>query len=357
MSFFTSEQVSCGHPDKICDQISDAILDAYLTKDPYSRVAVETLIKNNNIVVAGEISSQGNINVNNTLFAVLDDIGVNNCNYQILNLLDKQSSDIALGVDAGGAGDQGIMFGYACDETPECLPLAYVLATDALKRLRALNHPMLRPDAKSQVTVRYEDGKPVAIDTFLLSTQHAAKIDQAQVREIVCPLLEQSATKYNMNIDFKALVNPTGRFVIGGSYGDAGVTGRKIIADSYGGYARHGGGAYSGKDPSKVDRSAAYMARYIAKWLLKTCDLTECEVQLGYAIGVAEPVSVNVRTDNHIHKWACNDFESVVRTMFDLTPNGIISFLDLRRPIYYDTAKYGHFIGNYPWERQTAISE
>ena len=345
MTLFTSEQVSCGHPDKICDQISDAILDAYLTQDPYSRVAVETLIKNNNIVVAGEISSQGDINVNNTIFSVLDDIGVNNCNYQILNLLDKQSPDIALGVDIGGAGDQGIMFGYACDETPECLPLAYVLATDALKRLRALNHPMLRPDAKSQVTVRYEDGKPIAIDTFLVSTQHAAEIGQAEVREIVYPLLKESAAKYNMNLDFKVLVNPTGRFVIGGSFGDAGVTGRKIIADSYGGYARHGGGCYSGKDSSKVDRSAAYMARYIAKWLLKLCDLKECEVQIGYAIGIAEPVSVNIRTNTS------QNFEPLVRSTFDLTPNGIISFLDLRRPIYYDTAKYGHFIGDYTWER------
>lgn len=342
--YFTSEQVSMGHPDKICDQISDALLDEYLTKDKNSRVAIETLIKNNTVVVAGEVTSNTYVDIENTIHSVLNDIGVDGV-YNIVNLIDKQSSDIALGVDIGGAGDQGIMYGYACDETPECLPIAYVIATKALINLKNLNSPYLRPDAKSQVTVCYENGK-VSIDTFLISTQHVNNIDVDFVRRIVEPIMKATALEYGMNTDFKMLVNPTGRFVIGGSFGDCGVTGRKIIADTYGGYARHGGGAFSGKDYSKVDRSAAYMARYIAKYLLKNYHLHQCEVQLSYAIGIDTPISVYVCANG----FEREDLSEIICAKFDLTPRGIINFLNLKNVKYYSTAKYGHFFGNYPWE-------
>jgi S-adenosylmethionine synthetase len=348
---FTSEQVSLGHPDKICDQISDALLDAYLSEDKNSRVAIETLIKNNNIIVAGEVTSNTTVNVNNVIKSVLQDIGLENIDtYIITNLIDKQSPDIAMGVDIGGAGDQGIIFGYATNETPECLPLAYMLATKALIKLRELNHPKLKQDAKAQVTVDYTDDG-IKIDTFLLSTQHTEDIEQSEIYSIVSKVMKEVATEYNMNTDFKILVNPTGRFVIGGSFGDCGVTGRKIIADSYGGYAKHGGGAYSGKDYTKVDRSAAYMARYLAKHLLKKFSLAECEVQLAYAIGVAEPVSVNVNAKGN--RIPSNEYLSgYVDQRFDLSPQGIINFLDLKNVSYYDTSKYGHFTNQtFNWER------
>ncbi|MDD4036145.1 MAG: methionine adenosyltransferase, partial [Bacilli bacterium] len=276
-NLFTSEQVSEGHPDKICDQISDAILDACLEEDRDSRVAVETLIKNYNIVVAGEVTTNARLDIERIVKSVLIRIGLNDIDkYRVTNYLDKQSPDIAVGVDSGGAGDQGIMFGYACNETKEGMPLAYAIATKALINLRDLNHPKLGPDAKSQVTFDYDNNR---IDTFLISTQHKADVSLNEVTEIVSGVMKTTALEYNLNTDFKKLINPTGRFVIGGSHGDAGVTGRKIIADTYGGYARSGGGAFSGKDPSKVDRSAAYMARYLAKDIvLKKGWADKCEI-------------------------------------------------------------------------------
>ena len=348
---FTSEQVSLGHPDKICDQISDRLLDAYLSCDENSRVAIETLIKNNNIIVAGEVTSNTKVNVNNVIKSVLQDIGLDDVNtYNITNLIDKQSPDIAMGVDIGGAGDQGIIFGYATNETPECMPLAYMMATKALIRLRELYHPKLKQDAKAQVTVDYtEDG--IKIDTFLLSTQHTEDIKQSEINSIISKIMKEVAVEYNMNTDFKILVNPTGRFVIGGSFGDCGVTGRKIIADSYGGYAKHGGGAYSGKDYTKVDRSAAYMARYLAKHLLKKYNFKYCEVQIAYAIGVAKPVSVNVDYVSN-EKHYLKDIIDYINNNFDLSPQGIVNFLDLKNVKYYETAKYGHFTNQtFNWER------
>lgn len=347
---FTSEQVSIGHPDKICDQISDALLDAYLSEDRDSRVAVETLIKNNEIVVAGEVASNTKVNIDEIIKGVLSDIGLEDIDtYNITNLIDKQSPDIAQGVDIGGAGDQGIIFGYATNETPECLPLAYMMATKALIKLKELKHPKLKPDAKSQVTVDYtKDG--IKIDTFLISTQHTEDITQLEIHEIASKIMKKIALEYGMNTDFKVLVNPTGRFVIGGSFGDCGVTGRKIIADSYGGYAKHGGGAYSGKDYTKVDRSAAYMARYLAKHLLKKYNFKYCEVQLAYAIGVVQPISINVDYVGN-EKHNLKDIVDYINDNFDLSPQGIIKLLDLKNVKYYNTAKYGHFTNQeYNWE-------
>jgi S-adenosylmethionine synthetase len=347
---FTSEQVSYGHPDKICDQISDALLDAYLSEDKNSRVAIETLIKNNYITVAGEVTSNTKVDIEMVIKNVLSDIGLDNIDtYLITNLIDKQSPDIAQGVDIGGAGDQGIIFGYATNETPECMPLAYMMATKALKKLKELKHPYLKQDAKAQVTVNYtKDG--IKVDTFLISTQHTEEIQQKEIHNIVSEIMRETAREYKMNEDFKILVNPTGRFVIGGSFGDCGVTGRKIIADSYGGYAKHGGGAYSGKDFTKVDRSAAYMARYLAKHLLKKFNLTESEVQLAYAIGVAQPVSINVVAKGE--RVPINEYLSYyIERCFDLSPQGIINYLDLKNMKYYETSKYGHFTNqNFNWE-------
>lgn len=351
MKLFSSEQVACGHPDKVCDQISDAVLDACLRQDINSRVAVETMVKDNTVVLAGEITSNAQIDVEKIVSYVYCDIGIDTSNVRIINLISNQSPDIALGVDTGGAGDQGMMYGYACRETPQRLPLAYVVATDALKKLRELESPILGPDAKSQVTMQYNDDGTKQIHTFLISTQHASAASQSDVREIVEPVMITTAKQYGLPQEFKVLVNPTGRFVVGGSWGDAGVTGRKIVADTYGGYARHGGGAFSGKDFSKVDRSAAYMARYIAKHLLNKFELEECEVQLSYAIGVKDPLSVNVNATD-INCVVTNAYlERHVRSRFDLTPGGIIEFLDLRNVCYYDTAKYGHFTNPlFHWE-------
>lgn len=344
---FTSEQVSCGHPDKICDQISDALLDAYLAQDRNSRVGIETLIKNNTIVVAGEVSSTGIVDVGEVIKCTLNEIGLSGLEPNIIDLISTQSHDISIGVDSGGAGDQGIIYGYACNETQSMLPLSYVLATEALQSLRDIHHPLLGIDAKAQVTIQDNGNSSHGISTFLISTQHSAEIEVEDVRKIVSPIMHAVADQHNVDSDFNVLVNPTGRFVTGGSYADAGVTGRKIIADTYGGYARHGGGAFSGKDPSKVDRSAAYMARHIAKNLLHRFDLQECEIQLGYAIGVAEPVSIYVSANA---KYS-DKLSRYVMEQYNLTPNGIINILQLKRPIYYQTARYGHFTNqNLPWE-------
>lgn len=345
---FTSEQVSKGHPDKICDQISDAILTEHLLHDKDSRVAVETLIKNYDVIIAGEVTSSAKINYHSIMRDVLQRVGLENVSkYVLVNLIDKQSKDIAQGVDTGGAGDQGIMFGYATNETPEMLPIPYVLATRALQKLDERNHPLLKADAKAQVTFDYENNR---IDTFLISVQHDEKMHPDDLKSVVVRVMSETAMEYGLNIDFKPLVNPTGRFVIGSSFADAGVTGRKIIADTYGGKARHGGGAFSGKDPSKVDRSAAYMARKIAKNLvrLEMCD--ECEVQIGYAIGVAEPVSVYINTYGTEHAPMRNLYEHV--ETYNLTPKAIIEQLDLLNVDYRQTSTYGHFMnGDMPWEK------
>lgn len=353
---FTSEQVSNGHPDKICDQISDAVLDYCLKEDKNSRVACEVFGKNYDIVIGGEITTKANFvpqeTVEKIAKEVLTNIGIVDVDkYKVIDLLDRQSSDIAMGVDTGGAGDQGMMFGYATDETEEYMPLAWVIATEALLELKNLKHPLLLPDAKSQVTIDYQSKKNPHIDTFLISTQHKEEVTQEDIREIVFPIMKKVAEKRGLNTDFKVLVNPTGRFVIGGFVGDAGLTGRKIIADTYGGYARHGGGAFSGKDPTKVDKSGAYMARWIAKNIVAKKLAKKCEVQLAYAIGVKEPVSLFIDT------FGTNTIlptEEIVRRVVknvDMTPQGIIDRFDLRKPIYHLTSSYGHFgKKSLPWE-------
>lgn len=341
----SSEQVSVGHPDKICDQISDAIVTECLKFDKSSRVAVETLIKDNQVVVAGEISTRHYFNLENIVRQVVEPLGMKNV--RVTNLLGLQSSDIAQGVDNGGAGDQGMMFGYATDETPEFLPLPYVLATRVLEKLMSLSHPQLGKDAKAQVSYDYDKKR---IDTFLVSIQHTEQADTDEVKRIVRLAMLDVAEAYKQNLDFKVLVNPTGRFILGGSYADAGVTGRKIVADTYGGFAHHGGGAFSGKDPSKVDRSAAYMVRKIAKDIVREGYAKRCEVQLAYAIGVAEPVSVHVETFGTSH-YTIKQLEGMIRELYDLTPQGIIKALDLLNVDYTQTTCFGHFTkSNLPWE-------
>jgi S-adenosylmethionine synthetase len=358
---FTSESVSEGHPDKVADQISDAILDAILAQDPYARVAAETLTNTGLVVLAGEITTTANVDYIHVARNTIKRIGYDNTDYGIdyrgcavLVAYDKQSPDIAQGVDRAsddylnqGAGDQGLMFGYACDETPTLMPLAIYLAHRVVERQAELRHdgrlPWLRPDAKSQVTIRYVDGKPHAIDTVVLSTQHAPDMTQAAIREaaieeIIKPMLPKELIKGNINY----LINPTGRFVIGGPQGDCGLTGRKIIVDTYGGAAPHGGGAFSGKDPSKVDRSAAYAARYVAKNIVAAGLATKCLVQVSYAIGVAKPTSVMVDTYG-TGKISNEKMTELVLKHFDLRPKGIVQMLDLLRPIYENTAAYGHF--------------
>ena len=346
---FTSEQVSRGHPDKICDQISDAIVTDCLRHDHNSRVAVECLIKDYDITIAGEISSGHTPDFVDLTRCVLAGIGLPRVEaYKVRTLISKQSPDIALGVDQQGAGDQGMMFGYATNETREMLPMPFVLATAALVRLNDASHPILLPDAKSQVTYDYKSKR---IDTFLISTQHREEATLDDVRNIVENVMQETAADYGLNADFKALVNPTGRFVIGSSFADSGVTGRKIIADTYGGMCRHGGGAFSGKDPTKVDRSGAYMARKVAKDVVRAGYAKRCEVQLAYAIGVAEPVSISVDCfgtgrlpQSHIVRW--------IQKRYDLTPAGIISFLRLRDVDYNDVSSYGHFWRpQLPWEQ------
>ncbi|MFA6061720.1 MAG: methionine adenosyltransferase [Gallionella sp.] len=369
---FTSESVSEGHPDKVSDQISDAILDAILAQDPYARVAAETLTNTGLVVLAGEITTTANVDYIQVARNTIKRIGYDNTEYGIdykgcavLVAYDKQSPDIAQGVDRAsddflnqGAGDQGLMFGYACDETPTLMPLAIYLAHQVVQRQAQLRHdgrlPWLRPDAKSQVTIRYVDGKPHSIDTVVLSTQHAPDmtletIREAAIEDIIKPMLPKELIKGNINY----LVNPTGRFVVGGPQGDCGLTGRKIIVDTYGGAAPHGGGAFSGKDPSKVDRSAAYAGRYVAKNIVAAGLASKCLVQVSYAIGVAKPTSVMVDTYG-TGKISDDKLTELVLRHFDLRPKGIVQMLDLLRPIYEKTAAYGHFGREEPeftWEK------
>ncbi len=369
---FTSESVSEGHPDKVADQISDGILDAILAQDKYSRVAAETLCNTGLVVLAGEITSNAVVDYQSVARETIKRIGYDNTDYgidykgcSVLVAYDKQSPDIAQGVDEGrglnldmGAGDQGLMFGYACDETPELMPLPIYLAHRLVERQAELRKSgklnWLRPDAKSQVTVKYVDGRPKEIDTVVLSTQHHPEIEhgpltEAVIEEIVKPVLPKELVGKKINY----LINPTGRFVVGGPQGDCGLTGRKIIVDTYGGAAPHGGGAFSGKDPSKVDRSAAYAARYVAKNIVASGLATKAQVQVSYAIGVARPTSIMVTTFG-TGKVSDEKLEELVAKHFDLRPKGIIQMLDLLRPIYQKTAAYGHFGRNEPefsWEK------
>jgi len=369
---FTSESVSEGHPDKVADQISDAVLDAILAEDPYARVAAETLCNTGLVVLAGEITTHAQIDYIDVARDTIRRIGYDNTEYGIdyrgcavLVAYDKQSPDIARGVDRAhdddldqGAGDQGLMFGYACDETPELMPAPIHLAHRLVERQADLRRdgrlPWLRPDAKSQVTMRYVDGRPVAIDTIVLSTQHAPDIAletlrEAVIEEVIKPVLPRDLVKG----EIRYLVNPTGRFVIGGPHGDCGLTGRKIIVDTYGGSSPHGGGAFSGKDPSKVDRSAAYAGRYVAKNVVAAGLAARCQVQVSYAIGVARPTSVMVTTFG-TGRIPDDQLARLVKEHFDLRPKGIVRMLDLLRPIYAKTAAYGHFGREEPeftWER------
>ena len=346
---FTGEQVSCGHPDKICDQISDAIVTDCLRHDRESRVAVECMIKDYEIILAGEITSWHMPDFRSLAHGVLEQIGIPDvAKYHVTALITCQSLDIAAGVDHGGAGDQGMMFGYATDETPELLPIPYAAATCALGLLRSLESPLLLPDAKSQVTYDYSKKR---IATFLISTQHQPDAHPREVRAIVEAAMQMTAEHYGLNTDFKALVNPTGRFVIGSSFADTGVTGRKIIADTYGGMCRHGGGAFSGKDPTKVDRSGAYMARKIACDIVRAGQARRCEVQLAYAIGIAEPVSVSVYCFG-TNRIPVPEIEKQIRTLYDLTPRGMIRTLRLLDVDYNRVSAYGHFGKvDLPWEQ------
>ncbi len=377
---FTSESVTEGHPDKICDQISDAVLDALMEQDPMSRVACETCVTTGMVLVMGEITTKANIDIQKVVRDTVNEIGYNRGKYgfdcetcAVITTLDKQSADIAMGVDkaleareltdedieAIGAGDQGLMFGYACNETEEYMPYPIALAHKLAKRLTDVRKngtlPYLRPDGKTQVTVQYdEDGAPLRLDAVVLSTQHGADVSQEQIHaDIKKHVFEPILPKEFIDSETKFYINPTGRFVIGGPHGDSGLTGRKIIVDTYGGYARHGGGAFSGKDCTKVDRSAAYAARYVAKNLVAAGLADKCEVQLSYAIGVAQPTSIQVDTYG-TGKISDEALTKVVRENFDLRPAGIIRMLDLRRPIYKQTAAYGHFGRNdldLPWEK------
>ena len=369
--FFTSESVSEGHPDKLADQVSDSILDAILEQDPTARVAAETLANTGLVVLAGEITTTANVDYIKVARDAIKRIGYDNTEYGIdykgcavLVAYDKQSPDIAQGVDGAhddpldqGAGDQGIMFGYACNETPQLMPLPIWLSHRIVERQSQLRKdgrlPWLRPDAKSQVTIKYENGKPSAIDTVVLSTQHAPEMELKDIREAVIEeIIKPTLPKELIKGDIKFLVNPTGRFVIGGPQGDCGLTGRKIIVDTYGGAAPHGGGAFSGKDPSKVDRSAAYAGRYVAKNIVAAGLADRCLVQISYAIGVAQPTSIMVETYG-TGKVSNEVLTALVREHFDLRPKGIVKMLDLLRPIYTKTAAYGHFGRDEPeftWE-------
>ena len=345
-NLFTSEAVSIGHPDHVCDMISDSILDACLKEDKNARVACETMAKDEFIVLAGEISTTANINVEQIAKDTIKKIGYN-YTPRVLNIISKQSPDIAQGVDIGGAGDQGIMFGYANSETPEYTPLAITMAHDLVKLATNLRQEgkflYAGPDMKSQVTLEYSEGEKTKVDTMLMSVQHDENYDEKQFKEYIKnEIMIKVAQKYNLNTDFKVLINPTGKFVIGGPEGDAGLTGRKIIVDTYGGYAPHGGGAFSGKDPTKVDRSAAYMARYLAKNIVASGIAKECLIQLSYAIGVAQPISIYVDCKN-TNKVDTKTIIDTIYNNFDLSPKGIIDKLELRRPIYSETCNGGHF--------------
>jgi S-adenosylmethionine synthetase len=363
---FTSESVTEGHPDKIADQISDAVLDAVYAQDPYGRVACETLVTTGLAFIAGEITTRCYVDIPKVAREVIRDVGYTRAKYgfdyetcAVITAIQEQSSDIALGVDIQGAGDQGLMFGYATTETPELLPMPILLAHKLVMRLTEVRRKeildYLRPDGKSQVTVEYTDGKPTRVDTVVISTQHSPEVSLKQIREdvietVILPVLPRDLLDPE-RITYH--INPTGRFVIGGPHGDTGLTGRKIIVDTYGGVGSHGGGCYSGKDPTKVDRSASYMARHIAKNLVAADLCGKCEVQLAYAIGVAEPVSVMVDSKG-TGRIPDEVLQDLVRRNFELTPAGIIKSLDLRRPIYRKTAAYGHFGRSDPdftWER------
>lgn len=361
--YFTSESVSEGHPDKVCDQISDAVLDAFLTQDPKSRVACETLATTDHVTVAGEVTSQGRVDVEKIAREVIQSIGYNSDNVgfngktcEIQVKLHAQSPDIAMGVDTGGAGDQGMMFGYATDETPELMPLAIQLSHQLVLKLAELRKTgvikYLRPDAKSQVTVEYDKGVPQRVDAVVVSTQHDGDVQMEQIRkDVIEKVIKAVIPAKFLDANTKIFINPTGRFEIGGPHGDTGLTGRKIIVDTYGGMGRHGGGAFSGKDPSKVDRSAAYFCRYVAKNIVAAGLAKRCEIQVSYAIGVAEPTSLKVDTFGTT-TFPEQEIEAVVRKVFDFTPRGIIKTLDLLRPIYRATAAYGHFgRPNFSWEK------
>jgi S-adenosylmethionine synthetase len=362
--FFTSESVTEGHPDKVADAISDTILDACLAQDPFSRVACETFLTCNWVIVAGEITTKAEVDWHQIIRDTIRSIGYLDAKAGldadtagISVAINRQSPDIAQGVDTGGAGDQGMMFGYACRETPQLMPLPIVLAHRLVEKLsqvrRSKTIPYLRPDGKSQVTVEYVDGKPVRVDAVVVSAQHAP-VNQTKLRaDIIRHVIKPVIPKHMIDSKTKIFVNPTGRFEIGGPLGDTGLTGRKIIVDTYGGYSRHGGGAFSGKDPSKVDRSAAYVARWVAKNIVAAKLADQCEVQLSYAIGVAEPTSVLVNTFG-TGRLPEEQITSLVRKVFDLTPKGIIKSLNLRRPIYRKTSAYGHFgrsDKDFTWER------
>lgn len=381
---FTSESVTEGHPDKICDQIADAILDEYMKKDVNSKVACEVAITTDFVLIMGEITSNAKVNIDKIVRDTIRDIGYDNVEYgfdcdncNVIINIDEQSTDIALGVDKYkldkvnkssdliGAGDQGMMFGYATDETSEMMPYPIYLAHKLTKRLTEVRKngilKYLRPDGKSQVTVEYDsDDKPVRIEAVVISTQHNSEISQEQLHKDIRKYVIDSTIPQNM-VDSKTkyYINPTGRFVIGGPHGDSGLTGRKIIVDTYGGYARHGGGAFSGKDCTKVDRSAAYMARYVAKNIVAARLAEKCEIQLSYAIGVTEPISISVDTFG-TGKVSDSKLIQIIRNKFELSPYGIIKFFNLRRPIYKQVAAYGHFGRNeleLPWEKTDKVSE
>ena len=362
---FTSESVTEGHPDKIADQISDSVLDEVMRQDPKGRVACETLVTTGLVVVSGEITTSAHVDYDEVVRKTVHDVGYNDARFgfdsntcAVICTVKRQSPDIAMGVDTGGAGDQGLMFGYACNETEELMPMPIQLAHRLTQRLSEVRKskklPFLRPDGKSQVTVEYRDGKPARVECVVVSTQHSDEVSNEELRDAVMEHVIKAIIPANM-LDSKTKfhINPTGRFVIGGPMGDAGLTGRKIIVDTYGGYSRHGGGAFSGKDPSKVDRSACYMARYIAKNIVAAGLASRAEVQLAYAIGVAEPVSVMVDTFGTA-TIPEEKITQLVREHFSLTPKAIIETLDLRRPVYKPTAAYGHFGrtgAGFTWER------
>jgi S-adenosylmethionine synthetase len=368
---FTSESVTDGHPDKIADQVSDAVLDEVMRQDPFGRVACETLVTTGMVLLAGEITTTATVDFAAVARRTLREIGYDRPEYgfdgescAVVSAIGRQSPDIALGVDTGGAGDQGLMFGYACRETPQLMPLPIVLAHQLCRRLatarRSGELPWLRPDGKSQVTVEYEGTTPVRVPTVVVSTQHGPEVPTPELRrEVIDKIVRPVVPAALLGDDAVFHINPTGRFVVGGPHGDCGLTGRKIIVDSYGGVGHHGGGAFSGKDPTKVDRSATYMARHVAKTLVRAGIADRIEVQLAYAIGVREPVSVHVETFG-TGALSAQSIERLIREHFPLTPAGIIDYLDLRRPIYRATAAFGHFgrdDGDLTWERTAAAAD